>query len=445
MRDSANAIWNFQVAVSYFTAQRLLSMLPMGNWGPLKAAQERCYEAGEKAKKSFRTNTMMFAAFQFADKAQSDFARLARDTMTLKVLTPDYMTRVASLMFQGSTDAFGSVSSGESLSLLREQFQNTGDVIGFVNHPDAPDELSNDGTYPLGEWVDKSYLRGDYPALWLLEGLGERYAHAMMDGGRDIRDLLTSGEGAEIPDKAQLMMHAGMGIAFAKDIVADLTPWSDKTKVRDALRHFLDLVRENSIPGYEGAAIESLGLVTRTWHGQLVTLISDQLLALDADAAEFFWHGAGRAMYFSPMYMLPGLSPWDAADREPPDDTAQRNARAGVTWAFTIVNIRQPKIAANLLRHKADRVTEEGAFTNGVQSTLVMAGDMVPGHKYVADFCEFQPDADEKAVADAWNRHIGRDIGEKTDRYRRMLKAHHKLGEVFRYHDLEDLVADLDR
>lgn len=441
MRDSANAIWNFQVAVSYFTAQRLLGMFPLGDWGPLRAAQERCYEAGEAAKKSFRTNTMMFAAFQFADKAQSDIARLAKDTMTLKVLTPDWMTRVASLLFQGSTDAYESMATNEARSLLREQFQNTGDVIGFVNHPDAPDELSADGTYPLEKMVDKYYLRGDYPALWLMEGLGERYTHAYMAGGRTVRDLLTSGKAAQLPDKTQLMMHAGMGIAFAKDIVGDLTPWSAKTKVKDALRRFLDLVRQNSVDGYEGAAIESLGLVTRTWHGQMVTPISDELLELDADAREFFWHGAGRAMYFSPMYMLPGLSPFDAAEREPPDDTAKRNARAGVTWAFTIVNIRQPKIAANLLRHKADRVTEDG-FTNGVHSTLVMAGDMVPGHRYVADFCKFQPEAGESA--DAWDRHIGRDIGEKIDRYRRVLKAHHRLGEVFRHHDLEELVADLD-
>ncbi len=441
MRDTANAIWKFQVAVSYVTAQRMLGMMPGGNWGPLRSVQERCYEAGEAAKKDFRTNTMLFAAFQFADKAQSEFARLANDAMTLKVMTPSYMADVASQLFQGSTDAYESVSTDEARGLLREQFQNTGDVIGFVNHPGVPDHLSADGTYPLEEMVDKCYLRGDYPALWLLEGLGERYAHAMMRGGRDLRGLLTTGKGAGLPEKAQLMMHAGMGIAFAKDVVGDLTPWSTRSKVKDALRVFLDLVRENSIVGYEGAAIESLGLVTRTWHGQLVSLMSNELLAIDPDAMEFFWHGAGRAMYFSPMYMLPGLSPWDAADRESPDETARLNARAGVTWAFTIVNSRQPKIHASLLHHRTDRVSGDGAFKNGVHSTLIMAGDMVPGHKYVAEFCKFRPEASNTA----WATYIGRDIGEKIDRDRQVLKAHHKLGEVFRYHDLDRFVADLDR
>jgi hypothetical protein len=69
---------------------------------------------------------------------------------------------------------------------------------------------------------------------------------------------------------------------------------------------------------------------------------------------------------------------------------------------------------------------------------------MVPGHKYVSDFGRFQPDADEPELVSSWNRHIGRDAGDKVDRYRRALKAHHQLGEVFRYHDLPSFVADLE-
>jgi hypothetical protein len=196
------------------------------------------------------------------------------------------------------------------------------------------------------------------------------------------------------------------------------------------------------MPGDEGAALESLGLVTQTWYPQLVRLVADQLLALDADATEFFWHGAGRAMYFSPMYMLPGLSPWQAADREPPDDTARRNARAGVAWAFTIVNIRQPEIAASFVHHKADRISKNNAYTNGVHSTLVMAGEMFPGHKYVSEFCKYEPE--ETAMQNDWNKRIGRDVGDKVDRYRRVLKAQQQLGEIFRHHDLAQFVADLE-
>jgi hypothetical protein len=445
MSGSTDTVLKFPLAVSCFAAQRMLGMLPLvGDWEPLRAVQKALYETGEAAKKDFSTNTMLFGAFQFGDKAQSALATLASDTMTLKVLKPSYMKRVVSDMVQGSTDALESIATEESRKLLREQFKNTGDVLGFVNDSDAPSKLSADGSYPLDEQVEHCYSRGDYPALWLVEGLGERYADAHMADGAKVRDLLTSGRGAALPAKTQLMMHAGIGIAFAKHAIDKLTPWSAEADVREALKRFLELVRENSMPGYEGAALESLGLVTRTWYPQLVGLLSDNLLALDADAVEYFWHGAGRAMYFAPMYMLPGMSAWDAADHEPPDETARRNARAGLAWAFTIVNVRQPGIAENFLRHKASRIENNDAYTNGVYSTLIMAGDMVPGHQHVSEFCQFKPDAGESARVETWVKHIGRDPQEKIDQYRDALKAHHKLGEVFRFHDLPQLVADLD-
>ena len=444
MSETADALLKWQVAVSCFAAQRMLGVLPLSDREPLRSVQELLYETGEAAKKDFRTNTLLFGSFQFSDKAQSAFADLFSDTMRLKVLNPRYMMDVASDLFRGSTEAVTSLGSIDGLGRLREQFQNISDVLGFVNGVDAPEELAADGTYPLQEKLEKFYARGDYPALWLVEGLGERYTRAHLNRNRDVRDLLTSGNGAPLPEKAQLMMHAGMGIAFAKDAIDELTPWSSETKVQDAVKAFLRLVRQNSMPGYEGAALESLGLVTQTWYAPLVRSVSDQLLALDADATEFFWHGVGRSMYFSPMYMLPGLSPWEAADHEPPDDTARRNARAGVAWAFTIVNVRQPKIAAHFLRDQADRISSDDAYTNGVYSTLIMAGEMVPGHKDVSEFCRFRPDADESKLVSSWNKHIGRDAGDKVDRYRQSLEAHHLLGEVFRYHDLPQFIADLE-
>ena len=443
MSETTGGVLKFPVAVSAFAAERFLGVLPMSDWTPVRAVRKSLYEAGESAKKDFSTNTALFGAFQFGDKAQSALAAFVSDAMALKVLSPGYMRDAAAGFAQGAADAYDAVTTGHARSLLKDQFQNTADVIGYVNHVDAPDELSADGTYPLEENVADCYARGDYPALWLVEGLGERYAHARLAADAGLRDLFTRGEGATLPEKTQLMMHAGAGIAFAKHEIASLTPWSDDLDVRAALNRFLDLVRRNAIPGYEGAALESLGLVTRTWHPQLVGLITANLLALDANAVEFFWHGAGRAMYFSPMYMLPGLSAWDAADQEPPDDTARLNARAGVAWAFTIVNVRQPGIAEQFLRHRSGRIRGNGAYTNGLLSALIMASEMVPGHQYVAQFCRFAPDGSEASLAAAWERHIGPDIQARIDEYRLALKAHHQLGELFRCHALPQFVGEL--
>jgi len=442
--SDASGVLKFPLAVSCFAAERVLGLMPMSDSVAVRAARKSLYQAGESAKKDFSTNTMMFGAFQFGDKAQSALAALASDAMGMKMLAPSYMRDAAANFAQGAADAYDALTTEHARSLLKHQFQNTGDVIGFVNHVDAPTELSADGTYPLEDRVADCYSRGDYPALWLVEGLGERYAHAHLAADPDLQDLFTRGAGAALPEKTQLMMHAGAGITFAKHEIDGLTPWSEPADVQAALSRFLRLCLRNSIPGYEGAAFESLGLVTRTWYPQLVTTINDNLLAVDPDAAEFFWHGAGRAMYFSPMYMLPGLSPWDAAEQEPPNDTARLNARAGVAWAFTIVNIRQPGIAEQFLRLKAGRVRNNGGYTNGVYSTLIMAGDMVPGHQYVKEFCAFRPDAAEKSLVNAWDKQIGRDAQQRTDEYRAALKMHHRLGEVFRYHALPQFVAELE-
>jgi len=444
MLEFANAALKLQVSIAIFGAQRILGMLPLGNMEPVRSVQETFYKAGEAAKKEFETNTALFGAFQFVDKAQSAMASLVSDAFSLRVLHPSYVREVATGIAQGSADAVGSVATEESRRLLIEQFGNIFDVIGFVNHVDAPTRLSSqDGSYPLEEMVERFYSHGDYPALWYVEGLGERYAEAYMENGAEVRDLLSSGKAAAADPKIRTMMHAGMGIAFAKHAIANLTPWSTDTEFRDALTGFLNLARNNSIPGYEGAAIESLGLVSRTWHGQLVSRISRHLAEIDADAFEFFWHGAGRAMYFSPMYMLPGLSPWDAADNEPPNETACRNARAGVAWAFTIVNVRQPEILASFLRYKGDRIAGNDAFTDGVYSTLIMAGDMVPNHRYVSALGRYQPDESDPEMVAAWTKHIGTEADARVNSYREKLKAHKKLGEVFRYHDLSQFIADL--
>ena len=79
MLESTDSLLKFQVAVSCFAAQRMLGVLPLSGSKPLRSVQELLYETGEAAKKDFRTNTLLFGAFQLGDKAQSAFAELRRD------------------------------------------------------------------------------------------------------------------------------------------------------------------------------------------------------------------------------------------------------------------------------------------------------------------------------------------------------------------------------
>ncbi|HXJ43911.1 MAG TPA: hypothetical protein VNH18_31790, partial [Bryobacteraceae bacterium] len=199
--------------------------------------------------------------------------------------------------------------------------------------------------------------------------------------------------------------------------------------------------RENSLPGYFGPTAESLGLCCRTWYGHLLPQVSRRLAVLDPEASEYFWHGAGRSMYFSPLNMFPGSPPWFAAESEPPDDISRRNARSGAAWAFTVVNCQTPEVIAYFLSRKGDQVAGNDAFAEGVFSTLVMAGDMYPGHKYIPAFCNYQPEA---SMADAWTQRFGTGFLDKVNHYRDVLRANDKLGEVFRYQPLSTLVPSLE-
>src|SRR5205085_12100879 len=158
------------------------------------------------------------------------------------------------------------------------------------------------------------------------------------------------------------------------------------------------MCHDNSRPGgFVGAALESLGLVTNTWHGQLVPAVNDSLARLDQDARDFFWHGAGRSMYFSPINFLPGFSPFRMSAQRPPDERARLSARAGAAWAFTVVNKRTPDVMANFLRQRSDEISENDAFSNGILSTLIMSSDMVPNDPYVRGYCTYKTDPNDPA------------------------------------------------
>jgi hypothetical protein len=78
----------------------------------------------------------------------------------------------------------------------------------------------------------------------------------------------------------------------------------------------------------------------------------------------------------------PGFSPFEAADAEPPDGTARRSARDGVT------------------------------------STLTMATEMVPGNTNGTRFCQYQPAASKPALVESWQRNIGTDCATRVEAYR---------------------------
>jgi hypothetical protein len=244
------------------------------------------------------------------------------------------------------------------------------------------------------------------------------------------------------------MLHAGIGLSFAQHLLENVTPQTPSAEVREVVRRFIALCHQNSRPGYVGAALESLGLVTRVFHPQaLVPVIDGELAQLDEEAQAYFWHGVGRAIYFSPTYFLPvGRSPWQAlemAHGEAPHELGRLNAIAGLAWAVTLVNMLQPEVMEAVVRRHAEEFARDGAFSNGISSSVIMRYDTTPGQEFIAAFCGHQSPPSDRALVASWNNLVRGPCAEGLGRVYPVLKESQRLGEVFRYQPLADLVRRL--
>jgi hypothetical protein len=292
---------------------------------------------------------------------------------------------------------------------------------------------------PLPELLARSYGLGPFPALWAVEGLGHDYSQSYWDQGLVPHGLLSSPRTAALPAESLCMLNAGIGLSFADYLIGGLAPAAAAAEVRRVVAEIVGLCRDNARPGYLGAAFESLGLVTRLFHRERVAAVDQALRAVAPEVRSYFWHGAGRALYFAPESFLP-FSLWPTyaeACREAPDDLARRNAVAGLTWAAVLVNQRQPWVVSALLvephGERLARLGLEDAFVNGVASSVVMRCATTPGAPFIADFCRYRPAS--PAAARLWDRLVGR----PCDAARRVLypelAAANRLGEVFHYRE----------
>ena len=290
---------------------------------------------------------------------------------------------------------------------VTQEFRNKLYIITLVTHVHSELGLDSTTIDPLGTLVDKVAAMPTFPRVWATEGLGNWFGDRAMEragDGPDPTGLLTDPQYDSLPLWSMTMLHAGIGMSFAKAILKTLDPASPPETIRAALARFLRLCRDSSRPGYTGAAIESLGLATRTLYPSLLRVLDREMPSVDLELQGYYWHGAGRAMYFEPAGWLPSVNaPWRMIrrlDLEAPHELARRNILAGIGWALSVVNMRHPIVMDTFLRHHAPLARAEDAFTNGVVSSLLMRFDTTRDDWHISPYLRHQP-ADPD-VASAW-------------------------------------------
>lgn len=289
-----------------------------------------------------------------------------------------------------------------------------------------------------------------FEALWAIEGLGHTYADSFYERNEEPRGLLIGANAEGLPDKSMTMLHAGIGMSFAKRSLEKLARKSPASEIRKTVETVVELCRNSSQPGYAGCAIESLGLAARFLHGaKMVRAIDEQLAPMGEELVGYLWHGAGRAMYFSPRNVMPGWrTPWRAVKMcrsESPHELGRRSAGAGFAWAITLVNMRSPLIMETLLQRHEEELQQDDAFSNGVMSSLIMRYDIIPDDATLTAFRQHRPGGADKRLAELWERLVRAPAELALSRYYPVLKERRRLEEVFRYQDLAALVEKLVR
>lgn len=386
-------------------------------------------------------------AFVAGDSLQRDVADLAFDSLPDDVLRPGQWMRWASGWLGASADTLrlwfpdreGRLAWQELADKL-EVFRLVRSVGRLIGVPGAGEP------FDLPALVERAYELTPFQALWAVEGLGHDYAlHAWPAEGAP-RGLLAPATSDGLPPSSLLMLHAGIGLAFAERRVAPLGPGADDDELDRVVADVVELARTNALPGDIGATWESLGLFTRSFHQQLRAGIDASLRRVAPQVVPYYWHGVGRSLYFLPVNFVPcgrvTWRPFEMARREGPDTAARRGAIAGLAWAITLVTMRQPEVLDHLLlRPHGEELAADDAFANGVASAVMMRWDTTPDAEIVAAFLAHRPRGERGRRW--WDELVLRPAETALERWYPVLRRRGRLGEIFRYQDLAALVRGL--
>ncbi|HEV8631376.1 MAG TPA: hypothetical protein VGV61_13745 [Thermoanaerobaculia bacterium] len=288
------------------------------------------------------------------------------------------------------------------------------------------------------ELVARVYRRSPFAALFRLERLGLDLTQAVWRWEGAPRGLLSGVRAAALPEGSLILLHLGMGLAFAKQVMGELDPAAGEAVIGQALATFLALCGANARPGYLLASYESLGAYVRLFQPRRTAAAGRLLAGLDAAAAECFWHGAGRGIYFLPRHLPPGSTARALAlcRREPPDATARADALGGFFVAATMVNLRHPAVLERVLAAAGEHTDEEEAIAGGIAACALARRETTPEDPALPALLAHRPQPRHAAL---WRQRVQEPVSRALDEYYPLLRRAGRLPELARHRDLAAL------
>ena len=306
-------------------------------------------------------------------EAGNQMQRRFREQLTAgRLPQPSDLLNLTLGMLGDSAEMASALVTGRQAETNLREFQNKLHGLEWFGYVLPRAQLRDDA--PLDDWLRRIELLNYDDRPWAAEGAGYQAARrAWLAGniGRYLRE--------DLPSWSYIVLHTGLGMLVGERIMERIVKPGDLIQ---SLARFCQLCLAHSRPGYEGCAVEPIGLVARTLHPHRIPEIDRIFADIAPDLRDYFWHGIGRAAYFSPVNFMPwGLSAMRAianAREQAPNEPARNNAVAGAAWAFTLVNLRTPDVMSLLLREHGGELLADSAFANGVRSALTIWKELQP-------------------------------------------------------------------
>jgi hypothetical protein len=356
---------------------------------------------------------------------EQQLSAMASAIFTLKGSIPRYATRTLLECMLQSASAMTQMTAGGQDQALWQELQNKLEAFYLFEHVDTALNLPSAVPCSLPEALSRALNLDSYRSVWAMEGLGHYYADLALEQQTPLEELLQD----HLPGRSMVPLHTGTGLSLAEFLL------SRSPGCHEAIDSFLRICSAHSHDGYAGAAWETLGLVVRNLYPHLIGPTHQYLSHYGKRSLLYFWHGIGRAIYFSPSNLLPSNSaPWAGVQmcmEEPPGPRERRNALAGFVWALTLVNIRHPQVMAAFLHHHGRTAAEPEAFINGIYSSMLVWRDCTPEDAYIESFWRYRP-PESDLLPDFWDYYIRKPFQQALRDYQG-ISNNRKIGTLFHF------------
>jgi hypothetical protein len=297
-----------------------------------------------------------------------------------------------------------------------------------------------DAETPWEALVERVERLDSFSALFRIERLGHELARAAWKDDSPPSDLFTGPRSRALPERALVMLHAGLGLCIADRTYGRLPRRPDDAAIAGALGEFLRLCRSNTRPGYTSPAFEPMGAVIRLFYPHLLAGLARGFGDRDVEARRCFWHGVGRAIYFLPRHAYPGgsVAALERCRREAEDDESLTETLSGFFFATTMVNLRHPDVLEALLAGGRLRDEDEPIVAGAVAAALLARHHTTPDDPSPLALLHHRPAAERD---ERWRRRVAGPAERALLQDRQPLVELGLLPRLARHHDLAEIAA----